>query len=34
VTGIDFLLAAPERQLVAIMGAGNTAIALHAIVAL
>jgi hypothetical protein len=34
VTGIDFLLATPARQLVAIMGSGKTAIALHAIVAL
>jgi SNF2-related domain len=31
---IDFLQAAPARQLIAIMGAGKTAIALHAITAL
>jgi superfamily II DNA or RNA helicase len=34
VDGIDFLLAAPERQFIAIMGAGKTAVALHAIAAL
>jgi hypothetical protein len=34
VEGIDFLLAAPERQFIAIMGAGKTAVALHAIAAL
>jgi SNF2 family DNA or RNA helicase len=34
VEGIDFLLAAPARQFIAVMGAGKTAVALHAIAAL
>jgi hypothetical protein len=34
VEGIDFLLAASARQLIAIMGAGKTAIALHSVAAL